>query len=84
MKKAMKGPLLKKVAEGGASDEEKELHEMLDALGKNELKKGAAESWTTLTAALEKAGKAAVDGEAGAGEMLTKAADYIACHTPHK
>jgi hypothetical protein len=85
MKKAMKGPLLKKVAEGGASDEEKkELYEMLVALGKNEPKKGEAESWKTLTAALEKAGKAAVDGQADAGEQLTKAADCKACHNLHK
>jgi hypothetical protein len=85
MKKAMKGPLLKKVAGGGASDDEKkELYEMLVALGKNEPKKGEAESWKTLTAALEKAGKAAIEGESDASKMLEKAADCKACHTPHK
>ncbi len=85
MKKAMKGPLLKKVAGGEASDEEKkELYEMLVALGQNEPKKGDAESWKTLTGALEKAGKAAVDGDADAGSKLEKAANCKACHTPHK
>ncbi len=59
MQKAMKGPLLKKVAEGGAADgEKKELYEMLVALSKNEPKKGEAESWKTQTSALVKAGLA--------------------------
>jgi mono/diheme cytochrome c family protein len=85
MKKAMKGPLLKKVSGGEASnDEKKELYEMLVALGQNEPKKGDAESWKKLTDELVKAGKAAVDGDADAGEQLKKAADCKACHTPHK
>jgi hypothetical protein len=85
MKKAMKGPLLKKVAGGEASDDEKkELYEMLVALGQNEPKKGDAESWKKLTDELVKAGKAAVDGGADAGEQLKKAADCKACHTAHK
>ena len=85
MKHAMKGPLLKKVADGNASTEEKkELLEMLVALGKNEPAKGDAESWKKLTDALVKAGKAAVDDEKTAGEMLKKAADCKACHTAHK
>lgn len=85
MKEAMKGGLLKKVASGDASDEEKKtLHEMLVALGKNEPKKGEAESWKELTTALAKAGKAAVDGDEKAGEMLTKAATCKACHDKHK
>lgn len=85
MKKAMKGPLLKKVAGGEASEEEKkELYEMLVALGQNEPKKGDAESWKMLTGALVKAGKAAVDGDADAGSKLEKAANCKACHTPHK
>ncbi len=85
MKKALKGPLLKKVAGGDASDEEKkELYELLVALGKNTPKKGEADSWKTLTSALEKASKAAVNGEADAGEKLTKAANCKACHDVHK
>ena len=85
MKKAMKGGLLKKVASGSASDDEKkQLHSMLVALGKNEPPKGEADSWKKLTGALAKAGKAAVDGDEGAGEMLKKASNCKACHSKHK
>ena len=85
MKLAMKGGLCKKVASGEASDEEKkQLHEMLVALSKNKPEKGDAESWKELTGALVKAGKAAVDGDADAGEMLNKAANCKACHSKHK
>ncbi len=85
MKKAMKGPLLKKVAGGQASDaEKKELHEMLVALSKNKPKKGEADSWKKLTGALVKASKAAVDGADDAGEQLKKAADCKGCHSKHK
>jgi hypothetical protein len=85
MKAALKGPLLKKVASGDASEaEKKELHEMLVALSKNSPPKGEADSWKELTGALVKAGQAAVEGTEGAGEMLTKAANCKACHTNHK
>lgn len=85
MKTAMKGGLLKKVASGDASAEEKkQLHEMLVALAKNKPAKGEAESWKELTSALVKAGKSAVDGDEKAGEMLTKASNCKACHDPHK
>jgi hypothetical protein len=85
MKKAFKGPLLKKVAGGGASDaEKKQLHEMLVALSKNKPKKGDAESWKKLTGALVKASEAAVKGDAKAGGMLKKAANCKACHNSHK
>lgn len=85
MKKAMKGPLLKKVAGGDASDEEKmELHEMLVALSKNSPPKGDAESWNQMTGALVKAAQAAVDGDADAGAALKKAANCKECHSKHK
>jgi surface antigen len=85
MKKAMKGGLLKKVAGGDASDDEKkQLHGMLVALGKNKPPKGEADSWKKLTRALAKAGKAAVDGDADAGAMLKKASNCKACHSKHK
>lgn len=85
MKTAMKGGLLKKVASGDADEaEKKELHNMLVALSKNTPKKGEAESWEKFTGALVKAGKAAVDGDEGAGEMLTKAANCKGCHEAHK
>ncbi|TWU47846.1 hypothetical protein [Rubripirellula reticaptiva] len=85
MKKAMKGPLLKKVAGGEASEEEKkELHAMMVALAKNTPEKGEKESWDKLTAALVKSSQAVIDGKENAGEQLTKAANCKACHTPHK
>ena len=85
MKKAFKGPLLKKVAGGEATDEEKkQLHAMLVALSKNKPKKGDAESWKKLTAALVKAGQGAVDGEAKAGTALKKASNCKVCHKSHK
>ena len=85
MKKAFKGPLLKKVASGGASEAgKKELHGMLVALSKNKPKKGDAESWKKLTGALVKASEAAVKGDAKAGGMLRKAANCKACHNSHK
>jgi cytochrome c553 len=85
MKKAFKGPLLKKVAGGDASDEEKkQLHEMLVSLSKNEPPKGEKESWEKLTGALVKAGEAAVKGDEKAGAMLKKAANCKACHKSHK
>ena len=79
MKVAMKGGLLKKVASGDASDEEKaKLTAMLEALAKNTPKKGSEESWKKLTGALVKAAKA------GDGKALMTASNCKACHTPHK
>ena len=76
---------MKKVASGGASDaEKKELHSLLVALSKNNPKKGDAESWKKLTGALVKASKAAVNGDAKAGDALKKAANCKACHNNHK
>lgn len=85
MKTAMKGGLAKKVAAGDATDEEKkQLHAMFVALAKNEPKKGEADSWKELTGALVKAGKAAVDGDAEAAELLKNATNCKACHDKHK
>ena len=85
MKKAMKGGLLKKVAQGKASDEEKKsLHEMLESLAKNKAPKGEADSWKKLTAALVKASKDVNDGKDGAGAALQKASNCKACHSKHK
>ncbi|QDV69918.1 hypothetical protein Poly24_36360 [Rosistilla carotiformis] len=85
MKTCFKGPLVKKVAGGEASDEEKaKLHEMMVSMAKATPKKGDAESWKMKTEALVKAAKAAVEGEAGAAEALKKAANCKACHSVHK
>lgn len=85
MKAAFKGPLLKKVAKGDASEEEtKKLYDMMKAMAKNKPPKGEAESWKKLTVALVKASKAAVDGNEEAAGMLKKAANCKACHSKHK
>lgn len=85
MKACFKGPLVKKVASGEASSEEKaKLHEMMVSMAKATPKKGDAESWKTKTEALVKASKAAVDGDADAAAMLKKAANCKACHSVHK
>ena len=86
MKKAFKGPLLKKVAGGKASkDEVKELHAMLEAMAKAKPPKGEEESWKKLTGALVKASKAVSEGDDGkAGAKLKKAANCKACHSSHK
>lgn len=85
MKDCFKGPLIKKVASGEASDEEKaKLHEMMVSMSKAEPPKGDAESWKELTTALVKASKAAVDGSGDAAGMLKKAANCKACHSVHK
>ena len=73
------------VAKGDASDEEKkELHAMLVSMSKNKPPKGEQEAWDKLTAALVKAGKAAVEGDGKAAGMLKKAANCKACHSVHK
>ena len=85
MKKALKGPLAKKVADGKASaDEKKQLHEMFVSMSKQKPKKGDADSWKKLTTALVKAAKDALDGKDGAGAALNKAKNCKACHSKHK
>ena len=85
MKKAFKGPLLKKVAKGEASkDEAKQLHAMLESMAKSKPPKGDAESWKKLTSALVKASKDLQDGGDDAASALQKAANCKACHSKHK
>ena len=85
MKRALKGPLTKKVATGEASDaEKKELLSLFQAMAKNDPPKGDAESWKEKNAALVKAAMAAVKGDSNAGAALKKAADCKNCHSKHK
>ena len=85
MKKAFKGPLVKKVAGGNASDDEKkELLAIVESMAMQKPKKGDEESWKKLTSALIKGAKAAVDGDADAPKMLKTAANCKACHSKHK
>jgi hypothetical protein len=85
MKQAMKDGLLKKVAAGDASnDEQKQLVELLKALGENAPPRGTQESWSSKTAALVAAAEEVLQGREGAGAKLTKAADCRECHRAHK
>ncbi|MCD0460997.1 hypothetical protein [Roseiconus lacunae] len=85
MKEAFKGPLVKKVVAGDASDEEvKKLHEMMVAMTKNTPKKGDEESWKKLTTALVKAAEAVKEDKEDGVAMLKKASNCKACHSEHK
>jgi hypothetical protein len=85
MKAAHKGGLMKKVADGKATDEEEKLLiEHYEALAANKPPKGDAEAWKTKTAALIAAAKDAAAGKEGGGAALQKAANCMACHRDHK
>ena len=85
MKKAFKGPLVKKVTKGEASKEElKTLQEMLLSISKQKPHKGEADSWKEKTGALIAAAKAIADGDKKGNEMLKTAANCKACHSKHK
>jgi hypothetical protein len=85
MKAAHKGGLMKKVADGKASDgEKKQLVEFYVALAANKPPKGDEASWKEKTAALLAAAKDAEAGKDGAGAALTKAANCMGCHSAHK
>ena len=85
MQQAHKAPLLKSVAKGTASDEEKQkLLELYVAMAELDAPVGDKASWNEKTSLLVEAAKAAVAGEAEAGNLLTKASSCKACHTAHK
>jgi hypothetical protein len=46
--------------------------------------KGSPENWKTKTTALVDAAQAVVEGSAGSGAALKKAANCKACHETHK
>lgn len=85
MKEAMKGGLCKKVAEGKASDDEKEkLVSLFENLSKAKPPKGDEESWTKKTNSLLKSAKGVAKGNEKAVAALKKAANCKACHDVHK
>ncbi|GAA5509450.1 hypothetical protein [Novipirellula caenicola] len=85
MKTCFKGPLLKKVASGTASDEEKkELHAMLVAMSKATPPRGSEESWNKLNKLLVEASQKIIKGDAQAAAMLKNASNCKACHSEHK
>lgn len=85
MKKAMKDGLLKKVAGGEATDEEKkELLDMFISLVENKPPKGEMESWHNLAGASALAAAKMVVGREGAADELKAATNCKACHSEHK
>lgn len=88
MEKAHKGgakSLIRKVAGGKASQEEKDkLVEFYTALPKNKPPKGDAKSWKKKTTTLLKAAKEVAAGKDDAEAKLRKAVNCGACHKAHR
>jgi surface antigen len=85
MQKAHKGGLMKKVAEGKASaDEKKQLLEFYEALAANKPPKGDEAEWKVKTSAIVAAARAAAEGDATAGEKLQATVKCMECHQAHK
>lgn len=85
MKVAMKGGLLKKVAGGDASDEEKkQLLDLFISMVESKPPKGEMSSWHNLAGASALAAAKAVVGREGAGDELKAATNCKACHSEHK
>src|SRR3954452_18891438 len=79
MQKAMKGGLMKKVASGKGSEEEKQqLVALFESLHANQPKKGSQDNWKKITEALLAAAKS------GDGKAMTAAANCQACHQEFK
>ena len=87
MLRAHKPPanLLRKVAQGKATNEEKaELLELYRVLAENAPPRGEKASWDERTGLLVDAAKAVVDGQPDAEKQLTKVSNCMACHRDHK
>jgi hypothetical protein len=85
MKEAHKGGLMKKVATGKASDEEKkELVELYTSLSQNKPPMGDETEWKEQTTKMLKAAKAAAQGDNKAAMALLKIVNCGACHKKFK
>jgi hypothetical protein len=85
MKTAHKGGLMKKVAEGKASaDEKKQLLEFYEALAANKPPKGDEAEWKVKTSAILAAARAAAEGDEAAGKKLNDTVKCMDCHQAHK
>lgn len=85
MKKAHKEGLLKTVAGGKASKEEKDmLVEMYTSLSLNKPPKGDLADWKTRTETMLTNAKDAAKDAKGAGAKLQKSVDCKTCHSMHK
>jgi len=77
--------LLRKVAQGKASDtEKKKLLNLYEALAAEQPPKGELNDWKQRTALLVEAAQAAVDGSPEASNMLIKASNCTSCHKAHR
>ncbi|MGI9518817.1 MAG: hypothetical protein ACR2NP_17305 [Pirellulaceae bacterium] len=80
-----KDGLLKKVATGDATDEEKQqLLVFYQSMAKNSPPQGEQDSWDERTKLLIEAAQAAVDGDEDAADKLLTATDCKSCHDAHK
>jgi len=85
MAKAHKKGLMKTVASGKASDDEKEqLVALYVALNANEPPQGDVKDWKKRTGALVEAAKKAAKGDEAAAKSLPKLANCGECHKLHK
>lgn len=87
MQEAHKKPheLLKKVATGTASEQQKQrLVTLYRTLATLTPPQGDSKAWKEKTDLLVQAAEAAVQGKADAGKELAKAANCKACHQDHK
>jgi hypothetical protein len=80
-----KNNLVKKLAQGTATDEDKRnLIEYYEALTKNEPPRGELKDWKERTEELLAAARVAVKGDKNDFPRLRKAVDCDACHNVHK
>jgi hypothetical protein len=76
--------LMKKVANGKASKEEKQLLvDLYKMMAEHKPSKGSEESWKEKTKLLIEAAEEALKGNSGAGQKLKRAANCQACHDVH-
>ena len=85
MKEAHKGGLMKKVASGQATQQEKDkLVDLYVALQQNKPPKGEEGSWKEQTEKLIVVAKKAAKGDDAAAKSLPKVVQCGACHNVHK
>ncbi len=85
MKKGMKGGLAKKVAEGKATEAEKqELVDMFVSMHAHLPSRGERSAWEKMTTSLVEAARASQKGDEQAGKQLAKLINCSACHKEFK
>jgi hypothetical protein len=85
MKLAHKEGLMKKVASGkGTKEEKEELLGLYIALSKNQPPKGDPDDWKKRCEAIVTAARDVVAAKEGAEQKLTKAVNCMGCHSLHR